>query len=206
MTKIILVDDHLMMRIGLKSLINSTGIFTVVGEASDGLQMLDVIRNSRADIVLLDLSMPSLDGIEGIARIKKLPLPPRILVLTANTDSESITAALENGADGYITKDAGKEKLITAINSVMTNRGYLNEKLREKILLRPRRASSISILSMREREILKMLCDGVPNREVARALNISTRTIDSHRANILKKLGANSNSELVKIAIENKLL
>lgn len=212
MTKIIVADDHIVLREGLKSLLDSKEGWTVVAEAGNGLEVLPLIESHQPDIVILDLNMPNLGGLETIARLQNLPKIPYVLVLSAKDDSFSVNEAIRAGAKGFVPKSSSSDELEFAIKSVLKGQTYLSPSVCEGMLTRGKSSttdgdgSPISQLTAREREIMQLLSLGRPNREVAKSLHISPRTVDSHRANIMKKLGIKSNAELVQSAIKYGLI
>lgn len=208
MHKIILADDHIVLRQGIKSILSQNPSFQVVGEASDGFEVLPLIEKFTPDIVILDLGMPNLGGIETISRIQKLSNKPAILVLSAKEDNVSVSDSIKAGAKAYVPKSSSGEELIAAVSAVLKGQSYISPTVAGAFIGAKQNpeGSPLGALSTREREVLKLLCEGKPNREVAKALHISPRTIDSHRSNIMKKLGAESNAELVQIAIRTGLV
>jgi two-component system, NarL family, response regulator NreC len=210
MVKIIIADDHIVLREGVRALLNAVEDWEVIAEASDGFEVLPLVEQYCPDIVVLDLSMPNLGGVETIARMQRFQNKPKVLVLSAKDDEESVRDALRKGADGFVPKAAPSEELEFAMRAVLKGQTYLSPSVSANVLAYGisdnNGRSPISTLTMREREVMKLLSEGKPNREVAKALHISTRTIDSHRANIMKKLGINSNAELVQMAIKHKII
>ena len=210
MVKIIIADDHVVLRQGLKALLNSVGEWEVVGEASDGLEVVPLVEKYSPQIVIVDLSMPNLGGIEAIGRLQRSHCKPSIVVLSAREDDLSVTEALKAGAKAYVTKSSTSEELQFAIRAVLKGQSYLSPAVCGAVVRSGENGgipkSPIDELSAREREVMKLLAEGRPNREVAKTLHISARTVDSHRANILKKLGVTSNAELVQLAFKAGLL
>ena len=210
MVKIIIADDHIVLREGLSSLLNSVEGWEVVAEASDGFEVIPLIEQHCPDLVIIDLSMPNLGGVETIARLQKLKNRPSILVLSAREDEISVNEAIRAGAKGYVPKSSGSDELHFAIRSLLKGQTYISPVVANGVLNRDERGESgdspLSSLTLREREVMKLLCEGHPNREVASLLHISPRTIDSHRANIMKKLGVNSNAELAQMAVKYGLI
>lgn len=207
MVKIVIADDHVVLREGVRALLNAVENWQVVAEASDGFEVIPLVEQHSPDIVVLDLSMPNLGGVETIARLQKLQHKPRVLVLSAKDDEVSVREALRGGADGFVPKTAPSQELEFALRSLIKGQTYLSPSISSGVLSRgisdeAKDASPVSTLSMREREVLKLLSEGRPNRDVAKMLHISPRTVDSHRANIMKKLGVNSNAELVQMALK----
>jgi DNA-binding NarL/FixJ family response regulator len=202
--KIVIADDHVVLRQGLKALLNAVEGWEVVGEASDGLDVVPLVEKLEPNIVILDLSMPNLGGIEAISRLQRLRNRPGILVLSAKEDDFSVADAVKAGANGYVPKSSGADELEFAIRSVLKGQTYLSPVVCNSVLkvnsATAGENSPLGLLSSREREVMKLLSEGRPNRDVARLLHISPRTVDTHRANILKKLGISSNAELYQMA------
>lgn len=207
MVKIVIADDHVVLREGVRALLNAVQDWEVVAEANDGFEVLPLVEQHCPDIVVLDLSMPNLGGVETIARIQKLQVKPKVLVLSAKDDEMSVREALRNGAQGFVPKTAPAHELEFALRSIIKGQTYLSPSVSSGVLTRgineeDKTSTPITELSMREREVMKLLSEGRPNRDVAKMLHISPRTVDSHRANIMKKLGITSNAELVQMAIK----
>lgn len=211
MVKIIIADDHIVLRNGLRSLLERTEEWEVVAEASDGFEVLPLVEEHFPDIVILDLSMPNLGGVETIARLRKLEQSPGILVLSAKDDELSVAEAMDAGATGFVPKSASTDELKFALCSVLKGQTYLSPSVAAGVINQRSEgngssASPLGTLSSREREVMKLLSEGLPNRDVAKKLHISPRTVDSHRANIMKKLGIGSNAELVQAALRSGLI
>lgn len=209
MIKIIIADDHTVLREGLKALINSIEDWQVVAEASDGFDVLTAVEKHQPDILILDLAMPKLGGIEVINRLKKITHHPKVLVLSAHDDETSAAESIRAGADGFIPKKSSRDELEFAIKSLLRGQTYLSPEVAAGVIhqqLSGEGHSPIETLSSREREVMKLICEGYPNRDVARMLHISARTIDSHRANIMKKLHCHSNAELTQLGIKYGLI
>lgn len=210
MAKIIIADDHVVLREGLTALLNSVEGWTVVAQACDGFEVLPLIEKYNPDLVIIDLAMPNLGGVETISRIQKMREKPAVLVLSAREDDLSVNEAMGAGAKGYVPKSADSDELQFAIRSLLKGKTYISPTVASWVLNRDeetgKSTSPLTTLSSREREVMKLLCEGCPNRDVAKKLHISPRTIDSHRANIMKKLGVNSNAELTQLALKYGLI
>ena len=210
MLKIVIADDHIVLREGLRSLLNQIEGWTVVGEASDGFELLPLVEQQSPDLIILDLSMPNLGGIETISRLQKFDHRPAVLVLSAREDDTAVGEAIRAGAKGYVPKSSTSDELQFAIRAVLKGQTYLSPSVAGGFLGRGdgsgAPASPLSTLTSREREVMKLLSEGHPNREVAKVLHVSPRTIDSHRSNIMRKLGVASNAELVQVAIKSGLI
>jgi DNA-binding NarL/FixJ family response regulator len=210
MARIVIADDHIVLRQGLRALLSIIDDFEVIAEASDGFEVLPLVERERPDLLIIDLSMPNLGGIETIARLQKSKDKPRILVLSAKDDESSVSQAMRAGANGFVPKTASHEELEFAVRSVLKGQTYLSPAVCRNLiqtgLSDPDAGTPLTALSSREREIMKLLAEGHPNRNVAKVLHISPRTVDSHRANIMKKLGVTSNAELVQLALKHGMI
>lgn len=209
--RFLVADDHVVLREGLKALLNSIEGWSVVAEANDGLEVMPLYEMHRPDLVVLDLGMPNLGGVETIKRLKKDRSHPIILVLSARDDRSSVREAMRAGANGFVPKSSQSEELEFAIRSVLKGQTYLSPTVCDAMLGAGAdgadgEVSPLAALTDREREVMKLLSEGVPNRDVAKTLHISPRTVDSHRANIMKKLGVTSNAELVQLALRTGLI
>lgn len=209
--KLFLVDDHAVVRQALCEVLSSRNKYEVVGEASDGEDLLCHISDQPTDLIILDLSMPNTGGIETIQELRRRGNNLPILVLSADDSSKSIMSALKAGARGFLPKQVGLTEVEFAIDAVLSGKTYLSPSVTDKIVggngeYDGSHSSCLQHLSKREREIFQLLAEGKPNREIGKMLHISTRTVDTHRSNILKKLEVRSNAELVRIAISEGAL
>ena len=207
--RILIADDHALVREGLKLFIATRPGFEVVGEAGDGLELLDLLKRSPApDAVILDISMPRLRGLEAIPEIRCIRPKIRVLVLTMHKDSEFLSEAFRAGADGYLLKeDVGKE-LFDALDAIIKGEIYVSPLLGEelksawmKACRGEKRLQGGDVLSSREKEVLKLIAEGESNKEIADHLHISVRTVDHHRAKVMEKLRLKGMADLVKYAI-----
>ena len=211
--RIVIAEDHTILREGLRMLLRSNPDFDVVGEAEDGLEAVRCTENLKPDLVLMDLSMPRMNGMGAIQEIKKKCPETKILVLTVHKTEEYILATLKAGADGYVLKDATHNELMLAIDCVFSGRCYLSPGISEKVIegyLDGRKTvkttTSWDNLTQREREILKMIAEGYKNKDIADYLCISSKTVEKHRANLMKKLDLHSASSLTSFAMEKGLI
>jgi len=210
MYRVILADDHVLVRQGLKRILAETGDLEVVSEAGDGLELLDILAKSPADMVVLDISMPRMRGLEAIHEIRALYPDVAILVLTMHKDMEYLYLALSSGAKGYVLKDDADKELFAAITRVRQGRTYVSPHFSEELvddLVRIGRGEGnrhldSDPLSPRERQIVKLIAEGHSSREIAEFLFISVRTVDNHRARIMEKLNLKKATDLVKYAIQ----
>lgn len=209
--RIILADDHELFREGLKSLISKEEDFEVVAQAGNGEILLDQLKKHPCDLVILDLSMPQMDGMAALKHITKKHKKIKVLVLTMLNDHEHFKHAILNGACGYLLKDDAYEQLILALKYVSKGKQYVSSSVATIITERVIRSMdeaaqpSLDILTKREKEILKHISNGLPNKQVASKLNISVRTVETHRANLNAKLGIKTTAGLVKFAIAKGL-
>jgi two-component system response regulator NreC len=211
--RILIADDHTILRAGLRSLLDMASNFEVVGEVDNGKDAILHAGQLKPDLLLTDLSMPKSNGTEAIQRIKNRYPEIKILVLTVHKTEEHVHAALKAGADGYMLKDDSSEDLMNAINNILSGKthlspgicnevvmGYLADPGKEKI------SSSIDQLTTREREVMKLIAEGYRNKDVAEYLSISIKTVEKHRANMMKKLDIHSTSSITSYAIKNGLV
>ena len=205
--QIILADDHLMFRNGIKRIIEDSKNLAVVGEADDGLQLLELLKKTKPDMVVLDISMPKLRGLETTREIKARYPDIKVLILTMHRNKEYLLQAVSAKADGYLLKEDTDGQLIVAIESIRAGKIFLSplmsEDLSQNLLgfIENADLSFDEALSLREREVLTLLAEGKSSKEIADLLFISTRTVEHHRASINKKLKINNIVDLVKYAI-----
>ena len=207
---IMLVDDHALMRAGLKLLLQKRPSLKVVGEASDGLEALQLYGILRPDILILDISLPRMDGIQVLTEVKLRYEQAKVIVLTMHEDEDYITSIMNAGASGYVPKAAVDEELYNAIDSVMDGYIYLRPKEISTMLKKMQNETDSRnpyvILSPREREVLQFLVHGFSLSEIARELTISIKTVDTHKTRMLNKLNLSKKSELVQYAIKYNLI
>ena len=203
--RIVLADDHTLFRQGLKGILEGTDHFKVEGEASDGLELLALLNHVKPNLIILDISMPNLRGIEAIPEIKRTHPDVKILVVTMHKDKEYLYQVISQGADGYfLKKDAGTE-LFSAIEKIRNGKVYISPHLSEELADHWDEILQIGkkpMLTQREKEILSLIAGGKSNREIADILYISVHTVERHRANIMEKLDLKKTADLVKYAIE----
>ena len=211
MIRVLIADDHAIVRTGLRALLNAEPTMKLVGEATGGYEAIELAGKSNADILVLDISMPDLDGISVTKKIKSQFPDLRILVLTVHEDEALLREAIRVGAAGYILKRAAETELISAIRAIIGGDLYVDPSMVRVLLsdeIKPTATSpeSVEPLTPREREILKLIVQGYTNRQIGDELNISTRTVEGHRANLVAKLGLHSRVELVRYAREQGLI
>lgn len=203
--RIMLADDHNVVRRGLAALLAMEGGFDIVGEASNGEALLQLVADQPADVVILDLSMPRLNGLETLRRLKRTQEKTRVLVLSMYDDEELIVQALSHGADGYILKDSMDDELFEALDSVQRGELYLSGAIDKGVLSRTPSRLSFE-LTAREHEVLQLIAAGHTAAEIAEIMCISPHTANRHRANLMQKMGVRNQIELVRLAIERGLV
>jgi two-component system response regulator NreC len=211
--KIVLADDHTILREGLRALLTSDSNFEIVGEARDGREAVRCVEKLGPDLLLMDLSMPRMSGMDAIREIKRRFPDTKIIALTVHKTEEYLLTTLQAGADGYVLKDATHDELIMAIKNVMGGKSYLSPGVSEKVIEgylegkgNSRSVSSWETLSQREREVLKLIAEGYKNKEIAEDLCISLKTVEKHRANLMKKLDLHNAAALTVYAVERGLV
>jgi DNA-binding NarL/FixJ family response regulator len=211
--RIVIAEDHTILREGLRSLLSSDPNFEIVGEAEDGHRAIKCVEKFKPDLILMDLSMPRMTGLDAISEIKKRFKETKILVLTVHKTEEYILATLKAGADGYVLKDSTQTELMMAVKNVLGGKHYISPGISEKVIegyLEGRRTlktkSSWETLTQREREILKLIAEGYKSKEIADYLCISPKTVEKHRANLMEKLDLHNVQALTVFAIEKGLV
>jgi DNA-binding NarL/FixJ family response regulator len=205
-TRIVVADDHRIVREGLRRLLESRLDFSVVGEASDGEEAVEVSLREHPDVVLMDLSMPKLSGIDATRRITEAEKDSKVLVLSMHESPGYVEEVLRAGASGYLLKDSASEELVAAIDAIRAGDSYLSPAITQQVvdaLAHPadRPSSAVSVLSERERQVLTLIAEGLSSKEIAKELGVSLKTIESHRANLMDKLDIHKVSGLVRFAI-----
>ena len=206
---IVLADDHVLVRQGLRRILETAASLEIVGEANDGLELLDLLNHVTPDMVILDIFMPNLRGIEAIHEIKKILPDVKILILTMHKDKEYLYFALSAGAKGYLLKEDADKELFSAIEKVRQGKTYISPHFSEEVvddLVEVGKGNARSIfdvdpLTPREREVLKLIAEGKSSKEIGNTLFISVFTVNNHRASIMEKLNLKKVTDLVKYAI-----
>ena len=211
--RIVIAEDHTILREGLRSLLRTDPVFDVVGEAADGRDAVRCVENLSPDLILMDLSMPRTNGLNAIQEIKKQNPETKIIALTVHKTEEYILATLRAGANGYVLKDATHSELVMAIKNVLMGKRYLSPGISEKVIegyLEGRKTlktkSAWDTLTQREREILKLIAEGYKNKEIADYLYISLKTVEKHRSTLMKKLDLHNTAALTAFAVEKGLV
>lgn len=208
---IVLLDDHQMFRDGVKAVLGDENNIELIGETGSGKELFDLLTKVKPNLVITDISLPDISGIEVASRLTKLYPTVKILMLSMHTNEEFIVKAIKAGAHGYLPKDTSMDELLEAIHTIHQGEHYFNKDISNIILKglanqsKNAEAPSTDALTRREKEIVKLVVEGLSNKEIAEKLFISIRTVDSHKTNILQKLNLKSTVELVKFAIRNKI-
>jgi two-component system response regulator NreC len=207
-TRILLVDDHAVVRQGFKMLLDAQPDMEIVGEASNGREAVETAEALRPDVVVMDVAMPELNGIEATRRLTASTPHTRVIALSMHKDSVYVREILRAGARGYLLKDSGAEDLVSAIRAVAKGESYLSPAVSNAVLddYRKHVTNPIDLLTSREREVLQMLAEGKTNKEIAGVLNLSVYTVDAHRGRIMEKLNLHSINDLVRFAVRNGII
>ncbi|OPY59559.1 MAG: Oxygen regulatory protein NreC [Syntrophorhabdaceae bacterium PtaU1.Bin034] len=209
---IVLADDHLIVRQGVKALLENQPGFSVVGEASDGLKAVDVTMRTKPHVLVVDLMMPGFNGIEVTRQVSKLSPGTKVIILSMYMNEPYVIEALRNGAYGYVLKESAISDLVNAIQRVITGHHYLGPTLSERAIeayLEKKQDTSLDpydTLTSREREVLHLAAEGCSNPEIAGKLFISPRTAETHRANMMRKLGVHTQTDLIKYALKKGII
>lgn len=211
--RLLLADDHAIVRRGLRSLLESDGSHQVVAEAADGLEALRLAGEHRPDILILDIAMPRLNGIEVAARTQKLAGPPKVIILSMHNDESYILRALNAGARAYLLKDATDEDLLPALKAVSAGKPYFSPMVTAVLVedyMRQLQARGLTdshhLLTDREKEVLQLLAEGRSNKEVAALLDVGLSTVETHRANLMQKLNLHNTAEIVLYAVRKGII
>ena len=211
MTTIVVADDHKIVREGLVKLLEGRADFSVIGEAADGEEAVKMVLEKKADIVIMDIWMPRLSGIDATRRIVKRGSPTKVLVLSMHESRTYVEEVLRAGASGYIVKNSASSDLLQAIDAVQGGASYLSPAITQQVvdaIARPGDSSpsGVAMLTDREREVLQLIAEGLSSKEIAGMLGVSLKTIDSHRSNLMQKLDIHKVSGLVRFAIRAGLV
>ncbi len=207
--RILVADDHEVVRDGVRTIVESHAGWVVCGEASTGREAVAKAVDLRPDAVILDISMPALNGLEATRQIRRLVPAARVLILTVHEVDQFVTEVLDAGAHAYVLKNDAGRILVTALQSVLAGEPFFSARVQPLVTRRRatrRRAAASTPLTPREREVLQLLSEGKSNKEIAVALGITTKTAETHRTHIMAKLDLHSLSELVRYAIRNRII
>ena len=209
MIRVLLADDHAMVRAGLREILADTGDITVAAEATNGQEVMARVRAEDYDVAVLDMSMPGRSGIELIKQVKDAKPKLRILVLTMHSEEQYAVRALKAGASGFLTKEAAADQLVAAIRRIAAGGAYVSPETAERLVLDtgPQAvAAPHTLLSDREFQVLQMIAGGRTVGEIAKTLSLSVKTVSTHKTRILNKMGLANQAELIRYALEHKLL
>jgi two-component system response regulator NreC len=209
--KVLIAEDHVMVRQGFMVLLNAQPDIEVIGEAADGNEMVELAENLRPDVVLADISMPNLNGIEATKLIHQRYPDMPVVMITIHTSSSYVIRALRNGARGYVVKNDDFQHVIQAIKTVSLGQRYLSSQVSEQIIDAVISGTSLDYnlderISIREREILQLIAEGNTNSQIAKKLVISARTVETHRTNIMRKLELTSQIDILRYAIQHGII
>jgi DNA-binding NarL/FixJ family response regulator len=212
MVSILVADDHGIVREGLKRVLESEPDLRVCAEASDGSEVLEQVEKHRPDVVLLDITMPKLGGLEALEQLRGKRPELRVILLSMHGDRSFIQSAVSLGADGYLLKNAPPEEVISAVRAVAEGGSFFSPPVAREIVDQLRASTRVSpkdpfaLLSVREREVLLRIADGLSAKEIARELDISTKTVEAHRTSLMRKLGTRKATALVRYALRHGLV
>ena len=211
--RVLLVEDHKLLREGIKFMLAGEKQFDLVGEAGDGQDAIRQLKTCKPDLVLLDLTMPRVDGFSVLRAIKKDSPRTRVLVLTVHDSEQYVHEALRAGADGYCLKDSSRDEMLKAMRSVLNGKMYISPTIAKSVMSgslsgqkTTKEKSSWEALTPREREVLKLIAESYQNKEIAQILGISVKTVEKHRGNLIEKLDLHSSSALTAFAYEHGLI
>jgi DNA-binding NarL/FixJ family response regulator len=206
--RILLADDHAVVRRGFGHILSAQSDMEIVGEAGNGREAVEQAEELKPDIVVMDVSMPELNGIEATRRLAKSLPRTRILALSMHKDTVYVREILRAGANGFLLKDANDADLVAAVRAISQGQGYISPEVSEGVLTDYRRhvTDPIDLLTGREREVLQLIAEGKTNKEIAQALNLSVYTVDAHRGRIMEKLNLHSTGEIVRFAMRSGLI
>ncbi|MFD1452660.1 response regulator [Oceanobacillus sojae] len=210
--RILIVDDHLVVREGLKLMIETNELFQVAGEAENGKIALEVVNSTKPDVILLDLNMPVMSGLDTIKKMNELDITTPVIILTTYNEDELMVAGIELGAKGFLLKDTSRENLFRALESAIRGETLLQPEIMDKLLKfrnkKNNKFNQIQTTSLSEKElfVLQAVAKGFKSREIAFDMGIAERTVKAHLTNIYNKLGVNSRAEAVAVAVENGLI
>ena len=209
MIRVVIADDHHLVRQGLRALLENSREVEVIGEASTGYEAVELAEKLQPDVIVMDLSMPRLDGVQAATRILDLRSPTEIVVVSMHADTAIVQNLVRRGVKGYLLKDALATELMFAIRSASAGKLYLSPTISEAVmnmLMTPSGTDVVVELTPREREVLQLVAEGHTNTSIANVLNISVKTVEKHRANLMNKLEADDLATLIRVAIKRRLI
>lgn len=204
--RVLLVDDHIVLRDGLKSLLNHESDIEVIGDVGDGREAISAVESLQPDVILTDISMPGLNGIESVRMLRHEHPTLKIIILSMHSGQEYVLQSLQAGANGYVVKQADASEVLAAVRSVMAGGAYLSPTISKHLiddyLSQTPEEISAPKLTTREREVAQLIAEGQSTREISETLTISVKTVETHRMNIMKKLNAKSATDIIKYALK----
>ena len=208
MTRILLADDHALVRQGFRMILEDQPDMEIVGQAGNGHEAVDLAEKLKPDVVIMDVAMPGLNGIEATRRLAASLPRTRVLALSMHKDSVYVREILRAGARGYLLKDSGDADLVAAVRAIAKGEGYISPAVSDAVLSDYRKhvTDPLDLLTSREREVLQLIAEGQTNKEIATGLNLSVYTVEAHRGRIMEKLNLHSTGELVRFALRNGLI
>jgi DNA-binding NarL/FixJ family response regulator len=213
MIRVLIAEDHLMVRAGIRALLEKTGEVHVLGEASNGQEAVELAQELKPDVLIMDIMMPRMNGIQAAEKIQDLKLPTNIMLLSMYSDAGLVHQALQNGVKGYVLKSSVSDELLQAVRAVANRQTYLSNPISEILIesvLNPQQSARendpLSKLSPREKEILQLIAEEHTSREIAEMLFISEKTVEKHRARLMEKLNARNLAGLVRVAVKYHLV
>ena len=207
----VVADDHYIVRQGLRTLLEAQADFQVVGEAADGLEVIQVIERLQPDMLVLDLMMPGLNGLDVLRRVDAVSPETRVVIFSMHANERYVLEALKHGASGYVLKEASADELVRAVREIAAGRHYLSPPLSERAIHAYIESTKdhpepYATLTQREREVLHLVVEGCTNTEIGERLFISVRTVEKHRTNLMRKLGLRTQAELIRYALQQEIL
>jgi DNA-binding NarL/FixJ family response regulator len=208
---LVIVDDHNLVRQGIRAILEKVNYIEVIGEAADGREAVELINQLKPNVALMDISLPSLNGVQAVAKIQAMCIETRAVILSMYSDIVMVKQALQNGAKGYLLKQSVTEELLLAIQAASRGEIYLSPAIAKDFVLNSlafggEKSSSHHLLSLREQEVLQLITEGHTNNAIAHSLTISVKTVEKHRTSIMEKLNVHDTAGLVKAAIKNGLI
>jgi DNA-binding NarL/FixJ family response regulator len=212
--KVLLVDDHAIVRNGVKQTLNNSSTIEVIGEASNGEEAISITKNLQPDVIVMDITMPVMNGIDATKLIVQQQPNCKVLILSMHDNETYVLKAIEAGASGFLLKDVEQEEFIKAIETVANGERYFNTKISNLLVsgylntlkTKPTNSENIFELTKRELDILRRIKEGQSNKEISEEIEISIRTIETHRANIMKKMNVKNAVDMIRVAIENEIV
>jgi len=211
--RMVIAEDHEVIRQSLKTLISAKTNYQIVGEAANGLEAIRIVRELEPDLVLMDISMPKMNGLEAVVEIKSILPSTRIVILTVHKEEEFVLEAFRAGVDGYVLKHESQNELLMGLATALEGKRFISPMISEKVLVgflqgarSLKELTSWDTLTSRERQVLKLIAEGHTNKEIAEHLFISVKTVETHRANLMRKLDLHSASELTAFAAKKGLI